>query len=77
MNLSYMLTARHAWIVILNAKIEQLCKRWATELPAEEADDLIDSFMTETRCLRQGYVHRCNFYKYNAIVEKELTKRLA
>lgn len=77
MYIAYMLSGNHAWLKLLESKIERLCTLWENQLPEEEAERKIEDLMAYTRCLRQKYVHRCNYQKFDRYLNAQLTTRLA
>jgi hypothetical protein len=66
-----MLKQSHAYIRILNEKIEYLCKAWSEQYPQEIADRKIEDLMTLAKPIRQTLVHRDHYNRIKTIVDKE------
>lgn len=71
MNMAYTLTKNHAWLQLLNHRIESLCQWWQETLPEEVADEKIDDFMALCRCVRQEYVHRSNCQRIDHYIDAQ------
>ncbi len=71
--IAYMLTENHAWIRVLNARIENLCQKWQSSLPEQEADERIDNLMEYCKCIRQKFIHRDNYHRVQAYIQAQLS----
>lgn len=64
------LSQNHAWMKIINQKIEEIATAMDSKLDIEEADIVIEKFMAICKPLRKDQVERRDYRILKTIVDK-------